>query len=40
VRRVNCYLIDDDLLTLVDVGPAAAMSMGRSRPRSPTPSKT
>jgi glyoxylase-like metal-dependent hydrolase (beta-lactamase superfamily II) len=27
VGRVNCYLVDDDPLTLIDVGPASAMSM-------------
>ena len=33
VGQVNCYLIDDDPLTLVDVGPELGRVAGRARGR-------
>ena len=44
VGRVNCYLIDDDPLTLVDAGPnsghLARRAAPRAWPRSATRSRT
>ena len=37
VGRVNCYLIEDDPLTLVDVGPNSRQGAGRARARARRP---